>query len=521
MSNGNLDPELADLLSGVDDDIKTTKEVEPGVPASSGPPLTSQVPVKLSSDKAFLKKVIEGESNEYTQRMIEQLDKAINTPIKEDRTIFRQKLIPTYWNFVNQMVINMTSKSSTEKTYCVRFGIVDITLLTPNQVQLIKSIPMNYSSPDYPFYYMDEWLKNVSAGNIKPSMVDEVAAKKSDTSAVQEKLDRKMDSKSAELRIFKNRAAERALIEKGLQSEVNILLNHSTLPEYENASDVYTQEQKNIMSSIMDDMRKLKNADNGMVSSLRELRSIDMEIRELQGKTVDGPVGGMDERIITNEFNSLRQMAKMCVGPRGNHFPILISDYAPASLEYVNTKEQVIGVIQKIEERDAGIFIREFKGQQNRIVPYIILVTAYGEQGICWEPFDMRQRATSRGRIAVPLYPRDPMYSLLCALGDLRWQVAKEKAAYRWMEEGVTGKYFDYFTENKLRGNIKDEFIKDYILWITQEWNATQKLHRDVRMIFWRYMPFPQSKKDELKNRGFFYNDLYKKDMNRAMSDGY
>jgi hypothetical protein len=113
------------------------------------------------------------------------------------------------------------------------------------------------------------------------------------------------------------------------------------------------------------------------------------------------------------------------------------------------------------------------------------------------------------------------MYAILNAIADLRWQVAKEKASYRWMEEGLTGKYYDYFTEKKLKGNIKDEFVRDYIIWILQEWNGTQKLEREVRTIFWRHIPFPQFKKDELKNRGFFYNDLYKKDATRAMSDGY
>ena len=32
---------------------------------------------------------------------------------------------------------------------------------------------------------------------------------------------------------------------------------------------------------------------------------------------------------------------------------------------------------------------------------------------------------------------------------------------------------------------------------------------------------FPQEIKDKLKNRGFVYNELYKKDVNISMSDGY
>ena len=47
------------------------------------------------------------------------------------------------------------------------------------------------------------------------------------------------------------------------------------------------------------------------------------------------------------------------------------------------------------------------------------------------------------------------------------------------------------------------------------------KLDKEVRGIFWREMPFPEDVKVRLKNRGFAYGDLYKKDQNRAMSDGY
>lgn len=518
MQNENFDPELANLLSSVEDDISSSTGRSSTSFSSSG---SAQAKVTLAAEKDYLKKVIDGVSKEYTERLIQQLDKAINAPIKEDKTLFRQKLIPTYWNFVSQMVLSMSSKWPIEKLFCLRFGIVDRTLLTSNQMQVINSIPMDYSKEEYPFYYMDEWLKNVSFGKIKSSMVDEIAVKKLDISGVQERLERKLDSKDAELRILKNRSSDRVLIEKSLQGQVNILINHTTLPEYENIPEIYTTEQKNIMARIMDDLRKLKNVDNGMYSSLKELRMMDVDIRDLKAKIGKGEGVALDSRTISNEFNSLRQMIKMCIGPRGNHFPILISDYAPASIDQINTKSKVIQLVQEIEKRDEGVFMREFKGQKNRIVPFIILVPAFGEQGICWEPFDMRQRATSRARISLPLFPRDPLFSLLNAIGDLRWQVAKEKASYRWMEEGITGKYYDYFTENKLRGNIKDEFIKDYILWITQEWNATQKLHRDVRMIFWRHISFPQSKKDELKNRGFFYNELYRKDTNRAMSDGY
>jgi len=499
-----LDPEISRLLEETEEDVK---------PIQNGR--------SHFQEDQFFQKVLEG-GNEYTEKLVEHLDKALNAPIKEDRSLFKQRLIATYWNFIPGILKQITDPNiPKEKILCIRYGMVDINLLRPEQREIFKQIPMEKGGDKWPFYYVDEWLKNIASGKIKASMIDEVAQKKTDDQdAIRDKLANKQDSRNAEINILKKRASDREMIEKSLQGAINGLLHHNTLSEYSGAPDAYTKEQKSIMAQIVEDLRKLKYIDDMMNTSLRELRNIDSQIQELQSKMGTGG-HSIDSSIVLGEFNSLRQMIKMCIGPRGNHFPILISDYCPGHLSYIATRENVIKEVEEIERRDASVFVRRFKNQDNRIVPYIILVPAYGDSGVCWEPFDMRQRATSRGRIAIPLYPRSVKIALLSALGDLRWQVAKEYAGYRWMEEGLTGKYYDYFNENKIKGNIKDEFVADYITWITEEWEGRQKLHPDARMIFWRYVPFPQSKKDELKNRGYYYADLYKRDQRRAMSDGY
>ena len=191
------------------------------------------------------------------------------------------------------------------------------------------------------------------------------------------------------------------------------------------------------------------------------------------------------------------------------------------NIKEIGTRENVIREMAQVEALDPGLFQRTYKKQTTRIVPNIILLASYGDTGICWEPFEKFNRATSRGRIAIPMFPKSLPVAVLTALADLRWQVAKEKAQYYWMEEGITGKYYQWFTEHKLRGDVREYFIRDYALWITKESQGMQKLDKDVRGIFWRMMPFPQHIKDTLKNRGFVYNELYKKDQNIAKSDGY
>jgi hypothetical protein len=149
------------------------------------------------------------------------------------------------------------------------------------------------------------------------------------------------------------------------------------------------------------------------------------------------------------------------------------------------------------------------------------MVPCYGDYGICWEPFDRFNRATSRGRVAVPMYAKNLTLALITAIADLRWQVAKEKASYYWMEEGLTGNYYQAFTAKKLKGDVKEYFIADYIVWVTKESDGIQKLDKETRGIFWRFIPFRQEIKDKLKERSYIYQELCQKDMNRKLSDGY
>jgi len=73
----------------------------------------------------------------------------------------------------------------------------------------------------------------------------------------------------------------------------------------------------------------------------------------------------------------------------------------------------------------------------------------------------------------------------------------------------------------KFKGDLKEFFINDYITWMTKESEAIQKLDKEVRGIFWRHIPFAQSVKDKLRDRSYAYQELYQRDVNRSLSDGY
>jgi hypothetical protein len=235
----------------------------------------------------------------------------------------------------------------------------------------------------------------------------------------------------------------------------------------------------------------------------------------------DSNSAAQDTLALDTEFKTLTQMVKMTVGRRGNNFPILTKEYFSGNTNDVGTRENVLSLFIWLESIDPEVFFRQYKNQVNRIVPYVILIPSYGDTGACWEAFDRLNRATSRGRIFIPMYPKNLKIAVLSAVADLRWTVAKEKASVYWMEEGLTGYYYQWFSAQKIKGNIKDYFVQDYINWILKESEGTQAVDKQVRGVFWRYMPFAQDIKEKLKLRSLAYQELYQKDQNRAQSDGF
>jgi hypothetical protein len=255
---------------------------------------------------------------------------------------------------------------------------------------------------------------------------------------------------------------------------------------------------------------------------MRDFNQAEEDVKTLQDKVEeDGGSAEVNVQAVDTEFNTIRQMAKMTIGRQGNHFPLLTSEYFRSGPNDVAFRENVVSLLTRIESIDPEAFCRAYKNRINRIPPFVILMPTYGDTGVCWEPFDRFNRATSRGRIAIPMYPKNLTVAMLAAVADLRWQVAKEKASYYWMEEGLTGNYYQWFNSRKLKGDLKESFIQDYIIWMTKESEGTQKLDKEIRGVFWRFMPFSQPVKEKLKGRSFAYQELYQRDLNRAMSDGY
>ncbi|MDR3193449.1 MAG: hypothetical protein LBT87_10325 [Treponema sp.] len=479
------------------------------------------VPHQFFNDSNYYKTALSNEGNSAT-RVHELLQKYLNAKDPKDRSVFRQQFITAFWDFLGTLAKKAGGNILPPKRFLLRFAILHPTFVEGNTREFFSKIVVE-NELDQPVYYLDEWLKAIGNGTVRPSTTDEVKTSRTPGAIrIQQLLDKAQGKLDGTRGLVKAKDEDRGNLEDNIQERVKVILSHDSTDGLPNIRAPYSENQKKAIAEIQEFLKGLLKVDREQASLLRDYDQALEDVETLRQKMAEeGGSAQVDTNAIGAEFDTIRQMVKMTIGRQGNHFPVLTSEYFHSGLNNIGFRENVLSILAHIEEIDPECFVRVYKNHNNRIAPYVILLPSYGDTGFCWEPFDRHNRATSRGRIAIPMYPKNLYVAALTAAADLRWQVAKEKANFYWMEEGLTGNYYQWFQKMKLKGNIKDYFIQDYIVWMTKECEGIQKLDKEVRGLFWRYMPFAQPVKEKLKTRNFIYQELYQRDINRSMSDGY
>lgn len=494
--------------------------------------LLNDAPSSVFDDKAYYKTALSGE-NEAAQRVHVQFSKYLTSQDPKDRSVYRQNIISAYWELLRGMSPKTGSVSlPLPKRMLMRFGVLLPSLFKPEQ-KLFFSRIITENRTGEPILYMDEWFKEILSGRMKPSMTDEPAHtpkinKTGDEASLaeQSRLLQLQSKNSGKLQSAENtltmKEHERDMLEVELKRLIDDICTHQSRIGLDQHTEPYTEIQKKEFSDISEKLHTLSRNDKDLAKALKEYEEAKGIYDSVQNKLAEGPdIVEMNTGDLKTEFDTVRQMAKITVGRQGNQFPIFTREFYHCMENGTGTRENVLEVLRWVESVDPGAFCRIHKNVPNRIIPYILLVPTYGDKGFCWQPFDRYNLVTSRGRIVIPMYPKDLRIAVLTAVADLRWQVAKEKASYYWMEEGLTGQYYQFIDRQKLKGDLKQFFIEDYLLWMMKESTGVQRLDKEVRGIFWRNMPFPKQLKEELRKRSLVYDELCIKDNNREMSDGY
>jgi len=493
--------------------------------------LTSEFPTDIFDDKSYYKTALTGE-NQSAQRLHQVLSKYLTCQDPKDRTVFRQQIISAYWELVRGMAPKMADVNLPKpKRMLLRFGVLLPSLFRPEQKQFFSKIFYENRLGE-PIFYVDEWFMEIASGRLSNSMTDEkrtphkAATPEEAASMEQTRLQQLQQKNSGKLQSAENilniKENERTMLEVELKDRIEILCTHNPIIGSEPHTQPYTDTQQRLFAEITDRLHRLSKNGKELARCLKDYEEAKGVYASVESKLTGAPqTQAADTTAVNTEYETVRQMAKMTVGRQGNQFPLFTREFYHCMEKGTGTRENVMEILRWVESLDPGAFCRVHKNIPNRIPPYVLLLPTYGDRGFCWEPFDRYNRVTSRGRIVIPMYPRDLKIAVLTAVADLRWQVAKEKASYYWMEEGLTGQYYQYIDRQKLKGDLKAFFIEDYVLWMTKEANGVQRLDKEVRGIFWRNMPYPDELKQELRKRSLVYDELCIKDNNRAMSDGY
>ena len=487
-------------------------------------------PDTVFDDPAYYKTALSGE-NDSAKRLHAVLSKYLQSQDPKDRGVFRQQVTTSYWEFLKSLAPKMSSRSLPKpKQMLMRFAVMLPKLFAPEHKELFSTVIAQNNTGE-PVYYLDEWFADISTGRLvlsatdegrptkKPSGPNASAEEAQRLSQLQSKNQGRVQTVEGQLNA---KEAQRTMLEDELKARVDMLCQHEALFGLEPHKTSLSDTQKRSAAEITERIRQLMRIDKEIAGFLREFQEV-MEIsHSLESKLTNMPEEiEVDTGDILIELDTVRQMAKMTIGRQGNHFPVFTKEYFHCIPRTTGTRENVIATLAWIESIDPGVFFRTAKNTPMRIVPYVLLLPTYGDMGVCWEPFNRYNRLTSRGRIIVPMYPKSLQLAVISAVGDLRWQVAKEKAAYYWMEEGLTGQFYQWFVSQKLKGDIKDAFVENYTLWLTKECEGVQRLDKELRGIFWRQLPFSQEIKEKLKGRSMAYQELFQHDVNRSMSDGY
>jgi hypothetical protein len=484
-----MDPELAALLGTAGDtggplpdfndifgDSKDTKDVkEPSADSvdlslSGFPAVTKRFedkPHDYFNDPNYYKTALSNEGD-IAQRVHGILQKYLTAKDPKDRSVFRQQFITPYWEYLLGVARKATGKMPAPKKFLLRFGILHPTFISTETREYFGKVVVE-NTLEQPVYYLDEWLNAVGTSKMRPSTTDEVKVRNNPQSKYQQLLEKANGKLDGAKSILKQKDRERGEIERIIKDRLASVFEHGSMRELDDVRDCLNERQKASINEVQTLLKDLLRNDHDMQISLRDYNNADDDVHVLAAKLeAEGGAVNIDVGALDAEFDTVRQMAKMTCGRQGNHFPVLTGDYFHSGPNDVGVRENVLLMMATLESIDAEAFCRIYKNKLNRIVPYVLLIPTYGDLGFCWEPFDRFNRATSRGRIIIPMYPKNLYLAVLTAVADLRWQVAKEKASFYWMEEGLTGNYYQWFQAQKLKGDIKEYFIRDYILWMTK-----------------------------------------------------
>ncbi len=261
------------------------------------------------------------------------------------------------------------------------------------------------------------------------------------------------------------------------------------------------------------------------------------EFSELH-KGVDDPL----KKVIFELENLFPLVNKITFGRLTTYCPVFCTDSILKDLPSCYVTASEIGKsIEQIRSIDYSAFYREAMDMNNldsvgkeyfhfEYLPDVILMPNVGIRPVMWQEIQGKQRNTPARMFFSIFYMEDLHTGLIRLTGEYRWDICRRIQGSRWndiSDPSLTSMYFDYIqfykknhelsseAKEKVRTSLqraknsfKEMFIRDYILWILYEGNASPRLNKVARSILFRYCPFSSSICETLSQNPLYLEPL-------------
>lgn len=236
--------------------------------------------------------------------------------------------------------------------------------------------------------------------------------------------------------------------------------------------------------------------------------------------------------------NMFRYNSRVVSGQISIFVPILYKEQFMGHLDQsLMTTDKVNALMKKITSVDYSLFYRESmindkeKGIekeyiQQEVFPDIILMPTYGSNGAMWQEIEGRKR-TSHGRFLFPIFAENDMEDIFIRVcGRFRWELCRTIQGTTWNDvkyKSLTSEYVDYiqfYKKNrslseerkeklkmqiqKGRGNTREVFVLDYVLWVKNESTGSMRMNKVAREILATYCPFVKEIREKLNGQPLF-----------------
>lgn len=247
----------------------------------------------------------------------------------------------------------------------------------------------------------------------------------------------------------------------------------------------------------------------------------------------------------------IRNMAKsanlITFGRISTYCPVFSKHNVIKKLETMQVNAPLVDdALENIKNIDYTAFYREvlYKNEEAKVskeyikmevIPDVILMPNVGIRGGMWQEFYGADRKTP-GRFLLPIFCTEDVKDIMIRLtGEFRWELCRRIQGYRWndiTDKSLTSEFTDYiqfYRKNselspeakerirlnliKCKNNLREYFVREYLVWIKSESQGAARLNKISRSILNTYIPFAPAIRQTLRKNPMFGELMEKYDI--------